>query len=85
MTNPNPEPDSRGNEKRLTGTTYDLLLILLTLAIVGLIFLDVGTALAAGEYFYVMVISVVLTILLTYLLYRFGKKRRKPTGYDFNL
>lgn len=85
------DPDSKGgaqdNGRRslLNGTTYDLFFFLTTLALVAFIALDVGTALAGGQYYSVMVISVVLTVLLAYLLYRFDRRRRKPVGHDFNI
>jgi len=69
---------------RVSGTAYDMGLVLLALGFVAFVLVDVG-GLAEGDYDPVVFVYAAFAALFAYLLYHFNRKRPRRTGLDFNL
>ena len=76
------KPDDKERKARLSGTTYDLILFLLT---VGTLLFALGVIVSAilRQYPFTVVYAV-LAVLFAYL-YRLSRNRRRPVGQDFNI
>jgi hypothetical protein len=77
------EPSDNQRKPKVSGTAYDLGLFLLT---VGTLLFALGVIVSAilRQYPFTVVYAV-LAVLFAYLLYHFGRKRRRPIGLDFNI
>jgi hypothetical protein len=85
MENPGSErkPDDKEGRARPSGTIYDLLRVLLAggTAVFGLSVI----VLAIGGQYSFAVADTIPTLLFAYLLYHFGRTKRRPIGQEFNL
>jgi len=85
MVNPDSErkPDDKERRGSPSGTTYDLLRVLLAGG-TAVFALGVIASTVFGQYPFTFVYGI-LVILFAYLFYRFGRKGPSRAGQDFNL
>jgi uncharacterized membrane protein YfcA len=77
------KPSGKEREERLSGTTYDLVLVLLALGTAGFAFGAIASAIERQYPF--TVVYAVLAVVLAYLYYYLRRNGRRSIGQDFYL